>query len=111
LLFVEDDALVRESVEPALLNAGFKVVVAKNGEEAVSILDSNLSITLIFSDIVMPGNVSGIDLAKIVKHRFPHIRIVLATGYTETQVNVDGVRVLAKPYKINEAIDILTDAT
>lgn len=110
LLFVEDDALVRESVEPALLNAGFKVVVARNGEEAVSVLESDPSIALIFSDIVMPGIVSGIELANIVKHRFPHIQIVLATGYTDTRVNVPGVRVLAKPYKINEAVDLLTEA-
>lgn len=109
LLFVEDDVLVREAVEPALLNAGFKVIVAKNGEEAVSVLESDSTITVIFSDIVMPGIVSGIDLAKMVRQRFPHIQIVLATGYTDTRVNVPGVRVVAKPYKINEAIDVLKE--
>lgn len=110
LLFVEDDSLVRVSVEPALRAAGFQVLIASSGEEAVAYLESNQSIDLVFSDIVMPGNVSGIDLARIVKSRFPHIQIVLATGYTETRVDMAGVRLLAKPYKINEAINLLTEA-
>jgi signal transduction histidine kinase/CheY-like chemotaxis protein len=109
LLFVEDDLLVRESVEPALKAAGFQVIVARNGEEAVAYLETNHSIGLVFSDIVMPGSVSGIDLAKIVKTRFPQIQIVLATGYSDKRVDIPGVPLLAKPYKITEAIHILTE--
>lgn len=109
LLFVEDDALVREAVGPALEAAGFQVIVARNGEEAVAHLEVNQTIGLVFSDIVMPGSISGIDLAKIVKTRFPHIQIVLATGYSDKRVDLPGVPLLAKPYKITEAIHILTE--
>ncbi|NEX61923.1 hybrid sensor histidine kinase/response regulator [Noviherbaspirillum galbum] len=108
LLFVEDDALVRESVEPALKAAGFQVIVAGNGEEAVSCLESDPSIDMVFSDIIMPGNVSGIDLAKMIKIRYPHIHIVLATGYSDRRVDIPGVQLLAKPYKITDAIQLLT---
>ncbi len=108
LLFVEDDALVREAVGPALSNAGFEVVVATNGEEALALLESGLAIDLVFSDIVMPGTISGVDLAKIVQARYPHVRVVLATGYTDARVNISGVRLLAKPYNIMEAIQMLS---
>jgi len=110
LLFVEDDPLVREAVAPALDQAGFNVIVAKNGEEALSILESGRAINLVFSDIVMPGNLSGIDLARIIEERFPSIRVVLATGYTEVRAAIPGVRLLAKPYNVNEAVKVLSQA-
>ncbi|MET0962251.1 MAG: cache domain-containing protein [Noviherbaspirillum sp.] len=107
LLFVEDDALVREAVGPALSNAGFNVVIAGSGDEALALLESGLAIDLVFSDIVMPGAVNGVELARIVQARFPHVHIVLATGYTEARANIAGVRLLAKPYNIVEAIQVL----
>jgi DNA-binding LytR/AlgR family response regulator len=63
---------------------------------------------MVFSDIVMPGQVSGIDLARIVKERYPGLPVVLATGYTEQQVAVPGVRVLAKPYTIEVLVQLLS---
>lgn len=110
LLFVEDDPLVREAVAPALGQAGFNVIVAKDGEEALSILESGRAINLVFSDIVMPGNFSGIDLARVIEERFPSIRVVLATGYTEVRAAIPGVRLLAKPYNVNEAVKVLSQA-
>ena len=110
LLFVEDDALVREAVGPALSNAGFSVVIASSGDEALALLESGLSIDLVFSDIVMPGTINGVDLARIVQARFPHVHIVLATGYTDARANISGVRLLAKPYNIMEAIQMLAVA-
>jgi CheY-like chemotaxis protein len=110
LLFVEDDDLVREAVGPALSNAGFSVVIASSGDEALALLESGLSIDLVFSDIVMPGTINGVDLARIVRARFPHVHIVLATGYTDARANISGVRLLAKPYNIMEAIQMLAVA-
>ncbi|WP_151637450.1 hybrid sensor histidine kinase/response regulator [Noviherbaspirillum aerium] len=110
LLLVEDDALVRESMAPALSNAGFRVVAAADGEQALAMLDSEPSISMVLSDIVMPGGVSGIDLARIVRERFPHIRVVLATGYTETRVDMPHVGLLAKPYRLSDAVRILSES-
>jgi signal transduction histidine kinase/CheY-like chemotaxis protein len=107
LLYVEDDPLVRETVLPALVFAGFEVTAVENGEQAVAALDAGQSFSRVFSDIVMPGQISGIELARIVRERYPHVPVLLATGYTERKVDLPGVRLLAKPYDIMQAISML----
>lgn len=107
VLFVEDDPLVREAVSRALEEAGFQVLSAQNGEQAVSLLDGGARPAVVFSDIVMPGTLSGIDLAAIVRQRYPDLPVVLATGYTERQPSVPGVQVLAKPYPIERLVSLL----
>ena len=56
----------------------------------------------------MPGQVSGIDLARIVSERFPGIRVVLSTGHTDKRVDIPGVQLLAKPYEIGAAVRLLS---
>jgi DNA-binding LytR/AlgR family response regulator len=63
----------------------------------------------VFSDIVMPGSISGIDLAHIIRERFSNTRIVLATGYSERRINLPGVRLLAKPYSMTEVVAALNN--
>ncbi|MGI4844079.1 MAG: response regulator [Janthinobacterium lividum] len=110
VLFVEDDPLVREAVSHALAEAGFEVLTAHDGDQAVALLEGGARPDVVFSDIVMPGSVSGIDLAAIVRRRDPALPVVLATGYTERQPAIPGVRVLAKPYPIERLIDLLARA-
>ncbi len=107
LLLVEDDTLIRETVRPALELAGLSVTVARDGDEALRILESGTAFDLILSDIVMPGATDGIALAKAITARFRGSRIVLATGYTEQAVGIPGVRVLAKPYHLVDLINVL----
>ncbi|WP_334186873.1 hybrid sensor histidine kinase/response regulator [Noviherbaspirillum sp.] len=110
VLFVEDDPMVMDVVLPALEGAGFSVVAVRNGEEALAFLDAGARFDLVFSDIIMPGAVGGIDLARIVQSRWPHIRVVLATGYSDRRVDLPDVRVLAKPYGVGELLAALNDA-
>jgi CheY-like chemotaxis protein len=107
VLFVEDDPLVRETMLAALATAGFEVRAAASGEEALAVLESGAPVRQVFSDIVMPGTVGGVELARIVLNRYPDVRIVLATGYTDSRVNLPGVRLLAKPYDIAELFQAL----
>jgi signal transduction histidine kinase/CheY-like chemotaxis protein len=107
VLFVEDDPLVREVVAPALEASGFKVTVANNGEQALALLEAKERIDLVFSDIIMPGRVNGIDLADIIQARFPRVRVVLATGYTDRRVQTPGIRILAKPYEVAQIVEAL----
>jgi signal transduction histidine kinase/CheY-like chemotaxis protein len=107
VLFVEDDALVREAVDEALRAAGFKVRIAVNGEEARALLERDAAVDIVFSDIVMPGSVSGIDLAALVRERWPALPVVLATGYTDRRVSIPGVKILAKPYDLEQVIGLL----
>ncbi len=111
VLFVEDDALVREAVAPALRTCGFEVLVAENGDAALRMLDQGARPDVVFSDIVMPGKVGGIELAGIVRERFPGLKVVLASGYTEQQAAIPGVRVLAKPYAIERVVELLQPET
>ena len=108
VLFVEDDPLVREAVLRGLEDSGFDVVVAASGDQAMAMLDGGLETDVVFSDIVMPGKVSGIDLAGTLRERRPRLPVVLATGYTDQRVAVPGVQVLAKPYEIGQLVELLT---
>jgi signal transduction histidine kinase len=107
VLFVDDDVLVRETMLAALVTAGFEVQVAASGEEALAVLESGAPVRQVFSDIVMPGAIGGVELARIVLTRYPDIHIVLATGYADSRVNLPGVRLLAKPYDIAELFQAL----
>lgn len=107
LLFVEDDPLVRESVAPALEGAGFFVIMAESADAALACLDAGTKVDYVFSDVVMPGTLNGIDLARHVITRFPHIKVVLATGYSENRVSMPSVQVLAKPYDLTDLIRVL----
>jgi signal transduction histidine kinase/CheY-like chemotaxis protein len=112
VLFVEDDPLVREAVVRALGDSGFEVLVADNGEAALRLLESEgCRPDVVFSDIVMPGQVSGIDLATILKQRYPGLPVVLATGYTEQRVTLPGIRIVAKPYQIEDVVELLSATT
>jgi len=107
LLFVEDDALVRESVAPALEGDGFFVIMAESADAALACLEAGTKIDVVFSDVVMPGTINGIDLARTIVSRFPHIKVVLATGYSENRVSMPGVQVLAKPYDVADVLRVL----
>lgn len=111
VLFVEDDALVREAVTRALMESGFEVLVAEDGEAALRLLEGPARRPhVVFSDVVMPGAVSGIDLAGILRQRYPGLPVILATGYTEQQIAVPDVQVLAKPYAIEKLVALLSKA-
>jgi DNA-binding LytR/AlgR family response regulator len=72
-------------------------------------LDAGLDADVVFSDIVMPGKVSGIDLAGLLRERRPGLPVVLATGYTEQRAVIPGVQVLAKPYEIDQLVELLAN--
>lgn len=110
VLLVDDDALVREVVAPVLENSGFTVVTAEDGEQALRLLQSGQHVDAVLSDIVMPGAVSGIELARDIKARRPEVAVLLATGYTDRSVDIEGVRTLAKPYAVTDAVDALFEA-
>ena len=109
VLFVEDDPLVREAVVRGLEDCGFDVMVAADGDKALAMLDAGLDADVGFSDIVMPGKVSGFDLAGILRERRPGLPVVLATGYTDQRAVIPGVQVLAKPYEIDQLVTLLSN--
>ncbi len=103
ILVVEDDDLVRTHVEGELKELGYAVLSAADGSEALRLLEKNSSIDLLFSDIVMPGGISGPQLAQQALKTRPRLKILYTSGYTENTVihhgRLDpGVLLLNKPY-------------
>ena len=101
VLIVEDDLLVAELAAGMLGELGFEAIVSHSGKEALERLAGGDRPKLIFSDIVMPGGISGIELAEKVRTRFPELPILLTTGYSEDVGGSHGFPVLQKPYELD----------
>jgi len=84
-LVVEDEALVRMLGLDILEEAGFHVLEASNADEALAILGCGSEVHLLFSDINMPGSMDGLELAAIVKHRWPRVRLLVTSGHRDMQ--------------------------
>ncbi|SHG61719.1 ATP-binding protein [Massilia sp. CF038] len=107
ILFVEDDLLVRETVATGLRHAGLEVICVESGEAALAALASGVVVDAVFSDVVMPGAVSGVDLARIVLNTYPGLPVVLASGHTDVAINLPGVKLIGKPYDVMSVINLL----
>jgi two-component sensor histidine kinase/FixJ family two-component response regulator len=80
VLVVEDEMVLRMRAVDIVEDAGFKAIEAVNADEALSILESRSDISLLFSDIQMPGTMDGLKLAHAVHDRWPSIKIILVSG-------------------------------
>lgn len=80
VLVVEDEMLLRMRAVDMVEDAGYVPVEAVDADEALAILQSRADIALLFSDIQMPGSMSGLQLALAVHERWPRIKIILASG-------------------------------
>jgi PAS domain S-box-containing protein len=104
VLVVEDDDRVRRLTVLRLTELGYRVVEAGHGAAALKILSETPDIDIVFSDLVMPGGISGFDLARQVRKRYPGMHVILTSGYSAElldQAEVDELRlkVLRKPYR------------
>ena len=100
ILVVDDNADIRESTAMLLEHAGHVVKSAATASDALAMLADGYQPAAVLSDIVMPGELDGFGLAKQISKRYPHIRVVLATGYSSAGdlARADGLVVLQKPY-------------
>jgi CheY-like chemotaxis protein len=80
ILVVEDEMLLRMRAVDMVEDAGYVPVEAVDADEALAILQSRSDIVLLFTDIQMPGSMSGLQLALAVHERWPRIKIILASG-------------------------------
>ena len=104
ILVVEDSGDVRDLIVTLLLRAGYRVLAAADGEAALRLLDSAEGVDLLLTDAVLPGGLSGRDLADAVRHRSPETRILFMSGYTENAIVHHGrldedVLLLQKPFR------------
>jgi len=80
VLVVEDEPLLRMMAVEAVEEAGFVAIEARNADEAVAVLESRSDISLLFTDIDMPGSMDGLKLAHAVRGRWPPIKILVVSG-------------------------------
>ncbi len=80
ILVVEDDPLLRMAAIDLVERQGFIAVSASDADEAVRILETRLDITVVFTDIDMPGSIDGLKLAAAVRDRWPPIHIIVTSG-------------------------------
>jgi PAS domain S-box-containing protein len=109
ILLVEDDALLRQTIAEALRGRGYEVTAADNGPHALKILDdphAPKDFALLFTDVVMPGGMSGVDLALQARLRHATLPVLFATGYSVSG-SLSGwpekLDLLAKPYAPEDA--------
>ncbi|MFL6850449.1 MAG: PAS domain S-box protein [Sphingomicrobium sp.] len=107
VLIVEDDTFVAELAAGMLQELGFESTIAHSAKEALERLAVGETPKVIFSDIVMPGGISGIELARKVRERFPELPILLTTGYSEQVGGSHGFPVLQKPYEMGALANAL----
>jgi CheY-like chemotaxis protein len=99
LLVVEDEVLIRLSVAESLRESGYRILEASNADEAQSIFTAGEPVEVVFSDVNMPGEMSGFDLAHWIKQEFPDVKVLLTSGATPAsgENTFDGP-FLSKPY-------------
>ncbi|MGH8216149.1 MAG: PAS domain S-box protein [Rhodanobacteraceae bacterium] len=104
ILLVEDDDLVRAHAMQLLSSLGYGVVAASNGPEAMELLRKDVPCDLLFTDVIMPGGMTGPKLAEAAHELRPGLPVLYTSGYTENAIvhhgRVDpGVNLLHKPYR------------
>ena len=97
VLVVEDDFLVRLCAADALRDAGFKVLQAASGPDALRLLEAG-PVHVVFTDINMPGAFDGAGLARRVKRRWPETVLVITSGRGCPEEGLGDTRFLPKPY-------------
>jgi len=107
VMVAEDEILIRLLVADVLTDAGFDVIEVGSAEEALTILQSRpLEIHLLFTDIHMPGQMSGLDLAHHVRRNWPHVALLIASGRNKPHPSAlpGGSTFLPKPYNPHHVV-------
>jgi len=106
VLLVEDEPLVRMFGADVLEEAGYEVLEAADGDEALQVLEARSDIHVLFTDVNMPGSLDGLDLARLVHERRPGIKLLIASGQVRLNDHEipDAGRFLPKPYNPDDIL-------
>ncbi|MFL5256720.1 MAG: response regulator [Rhodopila sp.] len=102
ILVVEDDPLVRMPIAEYLRDCGYIVVEAGDAQEAMALIDTDRSVSLVFSDVRMPGSVDGFGLASWIRRHHPDVPVLLTSGYNDVRrvpnELLRSLPIIGKPY-------------
>jgi len=106
ILVVEDEEAVRAATVDMLSTLGYKVLSSADAEQATHLINGGVDIDLLFTDVMMPGSVSSLELSELVREKLPQAQILFTSGYAEGVLSHDGklppgVNLLQKPYTVD----------
>jgi CheY-like chemotaxis protein len=109
VLIVEDEPLIRMDVAEYVNETGFSALEAATGDEALVILSARTDIEVVFTDVNMPGEIDGMELARLISDRWPHIAVIITSGMVRPR-NADlSPRSLffSKPYDLEHVVSTM----
>lgn len=100
ILIVEDEALIRMNTSDVVHDLGFNTIEATDADQAIALLEDAPEISIVFTDIQMPGSLDGLRLAAVVRERWPPIKLLITSGQvTPSPVELPlGAKFISKPY-------------
>ena len=115
IFVVEDDTLVRNFVTAQLQSLGYQTVAAADSRAALQLIEAGQAFDLLFTDVVIPGGMSGRELAEEIAKRRPGVKVLYTSGYTDNAIVHhgkldDGVMLLTKPYRRNQLAEMIRKA-
>jgi CheY-like chemotaxis protein len=115
IFIVEDDPLVRTFVTAQLQGLGYKTISAGDSKAALQMIEQGQAFDLLFTDVVIPGGMSGRELADEIARQRPGVRVLYTSGYTDNAIVHhgkldDGVLLLTKPYRRNQLAEMIRKA-
>jgi signal transduction histidine kinase/CHASE3 domain sensor protein/CheY-like chemotaxis protein len=115
IFVVEDDTMVRNFVTAQLQSLGYNTVAAADSRAALQLIEAGQAFDLLFTDVVIPGGMSGRELADEIARRRPGVKVLYTSGYTDNAIVHhgkldDGVMLLTKPYRRNQLAEMIRKA-
>ncbi len=111
VMIVDDDVFERMGASYMFSDAGYRVLEAGSADEALQFLETNADVSLLFTDVSMPGSMSGADLAHQVAERWPGIGIIITSGRPQPKPLPLGAQFHAKPYEPANVLQHARDMT
>jgi PAS domain S-box-containing protein len=112
VLIVDDSAAVADVTSSLFEHLGYETIYRDSAEAALTLLETGTKIDLVFSDIVMPGTIDGVGLAREIRSRYPNLPIALTTGYSDAaKAAPPNLKILRKPFDTEALRDFIVDIT
>jgi CheY-like chemotaxis protein len=109
ILVVEDESLIRLNAVDFLTDEGYIVLEAANADEALQVLAARYDISLVFTDVDMPGSMDGLGLVEVIHRRWPPISLIVTSGKNALRDSdlPDHGRFIPKPYSNEQVISVV----
>jgi CheY-like chemotaxis protein len=106
-MVVEDEYFIRVMIADELRGCGFQVIECQNADEAMDVLNAGAAVSIIFTDIRMPGSMDGITFARVVKREFPNLPVLLTSAQSAS--GLSAAPFVQKPYQLAHVIQLIDE--